>query len=280
MIEVNEPKVVVIFGDDLHDVAQYIKNTPRKWGSNDSVTTGASHNWDLSTGWQRAWELANTGWTEGALDLSHQLAALPPNEAEPEYTYDVAGYMPDVSLYCAGDPMHMINEGHPQGRQPIVHLVVNVVASGIVSAVEFKNYGAALTAMIGQIEATGRRVELDVVFVDQLFGSRGLLGWKVKRASDNTDLSAVAYSVAHPAAFRRIGFALIERLPRAWQTPGYGMPGAMTKDLAHYIDADGAFLLNGIGTSFGTCKTMAGALKLAATQINSAAGEELVTVNE
>lgn len=277
----NKRKLRVLFGDDLHDVAQFIVGSERQWDQVSSVRNGASHSWDLNTGWAKALELADTGWSEGARDFADKLGALPPNEAEPEYSYDVAGYMPDVPLFCAGDPMHMMNEGHPQGRKPIVHLVINAVASAGIGAEEYANYGTAITAMIGQIEATGRQVELDLVFIDHLRnGMTAVLGWKVKRAGDNTDLAAVAYSIAHPAAFRRIGFALIERTPKAGESYGYGHCASLTAEHADAISASGAFLLGGVGTSYGACRTIEKAIKFAAEQINAAAGETLVTVNE
>jgi hypothetical protein len=150
----------------------------------------------------------------------------------------------------------------------------------MIGADEYRNYGAAITAMVGQIEATGRQVELDVVFVDELKHERAVLGWKVKRAGDTVDLSAVAYSLAHPAAFRRIGFAMIERTPQRNQTPGYGRCGSLTKELAETIGAGEAFLLGGVGVSSGACSSMQGALKFAAQQINKAAGETLVDVRD
>lgn len=281
MLHYKQGKTLVMFADDLHDAAQFIKDTPRAWIMHSSQDSGRDYDWDLGTGWERALELANTGWTEGALDLSDKLAALPPNETEPEYTYDVAGYMPDVGLYCAGDPMHMLNAGHPEGRKPIVHLVINVVCSDMTRADAFKNYGTAITAMVGQIEASGRRVELDCVFVDHLKdGTTAIMGWKVKRAADHIDLSAVAYSLAHPAAFRRIGFAFIERTPRSCETYGYGRCASLTKELAGHIGAGEAFLLEGVGTQGSACSTVADALRLAAQQINQAAGETLVEVRE
>lgn len=273
-------KHCVIFGDDLHDVAQFISNSERQWKQQQSVRNDPSFSWDLNTGYAKACELADTGWTEGAHRLAHLLAALPPNEAEPEYEYDVTGYVPDVPLFCAGDPMHMRNDGHPQGRKPIVHLVVNAVAAGMIGANEYANYGTAITSAIGRIEATGRSVELDVVFVDSLPKHKAVLGWKVKRAGDPIDLAAVAYSIGHPAAFRRLGFALIERTPLEDDCWGYGRCGSMTQELAHMINADGAFLLGGVGEAFGACRTTEGALRFAVNQINTAAGETIVEVKE
>lgn len=281
MIRYNKDGIFVLFGDDLHEAAQHVMTTSCNWSDRASFNNRASHSWDLGVGYDDALRMADTGWSEGARDFADKLSALPPNEAEPEYCHDVAGYMPDVPLYCAGDPMHMMNEGHPQGRKPIVHLVINAVAAGMIGAQDYANYGAAMTAMIGQIEASGRQVELDLVFVTKLNGPmRAVLGWKVKRAGDNVDLSAVAYSIAHPAAFRRIGFALIERTPRANQTMGLGHCGTLTKDLAGHINAEGAFLLGGIGESHGACSTIENALKFAANQINKAAGETIVEIKD
>jgi hypothetical protein len=280
MLEYQQGNTFVRFGRDLNDVALWLKRNPREWTYQHSTTNPATNSWDLGVGYAKAEQLAETGWTEGAVSLANKLAVLPPNEAEPEYFHDVAGYMPDVPLYCAGDPMHMVNYGHPQGRKPIVHLVVNAVASAMIGADEYRNYGAAITAMVAQIEATGRQVELDVVFVDRLSKMEAVLGWKVKRAGDTIDLSAIAFSLAHPAAFRRIGFAMIERTPSRYATSSYGHCSSLTKELAETIGAGEAFLLGGVGVSSGSCSSMAGALKFAAQQINKAAGETLVDVRD
>ncbi len=278
MIIRQENGLGILFGDDLHDVFQHISNTQQTWGRS-STSSGPSSSWDLNAGWQGALKMIESGWTEGAVDFTNGLAVLPPNEAEPEYEYDVAGYLPDVALYCAGDPMHMRNDGHPEGRKPVIHMVLNNWILAAISAKEQRNYGLAIAAMIQQIEATGRQCEVDLVFVGRGYSpGTPVVGWKVKRAGDILDFAALAFSVAHPAAFRRIGFALLERLGGKWSTSGYGYNGPLTVKEAAAIGAEGAFLLNGVGHSVGACKTVEGALRFAANEINKAAGETLVVI--
>lgn len=271
----------VYFGDNLADVVRWIEETPRVWGQHTSKEEGRGEKWDLGVGYHGALALAKDGWSEGAQNLFDNLRATPaPTGKEARFRYDVAGELPDVARFLSGDPMNMRGKGKVKGRAPVLHVAVNGTASGGTSAKCLANYGAALVAMVDRLEASGRRVELDVLSCGIHNNDFGYsMGWNVKKASEPVDLAAIAFSIAHPASFRRIGFAIIERMPKECESYGYGKCGGISAN--HLPDpAANIFLLDGIGHRPDDCATMEKAIVFAAKQINKAAGEILIELSE
>jgi hypothetical protein len=265
--------------DNLDEVQRWITQTPRKCCGDASKALGRGSSWDLNAGWEGALHMARHGWLDGVTDMSDKLALKPPHtDSEPSWRYDVAGEMPDIGRFLAGDPAHMKRHGHPKGHRPVITLAIGANAVASVSARQMANYGAAMVAVIDQLESTGRRVEAHATFVSTGSGSRICPVWCVKRAEDSLDLSALAFSLAHPAAFRRLGFAIYERSDLGWMHYG-GSVGSTLEDL---IDpAPNTLVVSGLADGVGArnCDTLDGAIKFAAEQINKAAGEELVTIS-
>lgn len=279
MLEHLDGSRMILFGDDMADVERYLTATPRRWPHNQSVVYDGGSKWDMSLGWEGACRMAREGWSEGARNLAHELDALPaPTNRHADERHDVAGWFPSVPRYVAGLPDHMVTRGKRVGSPPVVHLVLDMRISAAVNAQEQANFGLAMAAMVDKLEASGRRVELDVVFSSSANNYKWTVGWKVKSARDHLDLSAVAFSLGHPAAFRRIGFALYERTRREAQSSVYGYGGTLTKEELNLINAEGAFLIEGINHNPSACRDRKGALRFAAERINAAAGEELVSV--
>jgi hypothetical protein len=260
-------------GDNLPDVQRWLRDTPATWNITHSRTNMARHSWDLGVGYDGALRLAETGWSEGAKDLSDKLSAhMPERDHVDSWRYDVAGELPDIGRFLAGDPAHMKRHGHPKGNKPIVSLLVNICCSGSVTAEQFANYGAAMANVIDQIENSGRRVELNVAMVTQL-SKRVTVGWTVKQAEDPLDIAAIAFSLAHPAALRRIGFAMIERTPTR-PTMGYGhVTNVHEEDWSDPLP--GTYCIQGVG--LGGSQTISAAIEQVTRQVNQAAGETLVT---
>jgi hypothetical protein len=267
----------VQFADDLNDLAAYLARQPRRWTLESSRSNPPSRDWDLNIGYQGAEVMAREGWHKGARKLTLELDNLPaPNAARTEARYDVGGHFPDVPRYLAGDPAHMVRRGKRHDPSPVVHVVLSGTASYNVTAGELMNFGLAIASIIDQLEAGGRRVELDIVFASENNGTKTIRGWKVKRADDPLDASAIAYSLGHPGAFRRLGFALTERMPQALQSSNYGYPRKMARsELSHINANEDALLIHGVGSAAGACATVKGALAYAKAQVNEAAGEEL-----
>lgn len=253
--------------NDLPELVGYIRDTPRRWPEEASRTESASRSWDLGTGFARALQLADTGWEEGIQNL-HALAATVPNSTIVTRSYGVAGELPDVPRYLAGDPFNMVHRGRAKVPKPTMTIALNIRTSCAVGAQEMANFGAAVVALVDRLES--RRVRVELVGLMATDGpKRYCISWGIKRPEDALDLSAVAFSYAHPAMWRRLGFAVMERSPRGLYRRGYGIGGGCKAD--DFLDlAPGALLINGVDHNPGACRSMQGALEFAKAEINRA----------
>lgn len=263
-----------VIGDDLTDVAQWLAATPARWTYTESNKSSRDISWDMGADWNETLRLAKEGWSKGAEMLSDRLSAhFPQRDNIDSWRYDVAGELPDIGRYLAGDPAHMRRHGHPKGHTPVISMLVNICCSGGISSRHFANYGAALCSVIDQLENSGRRVELNVSWISGFADGRASMGWTVKRAQDALDMAAVAFSLAHAAASRRIGFGMVERTTIK-QSLSYGSVVKPTMD--DWPDAsEGMFLIQGPGH---LNNTLSDAIAQVVKTVNECAGETLVSV--
>lgn len=268
--------------DSVGDAERFISGTPSKWSLlRDHVgRTFSEYSWTLRHTNADVLRLARDGWEEGLAKLHDGLVGRPPaREHTSNWTFDVAGYYPDVPRYLDGDPTCMMRHGHPKGNKPVICIFVQVWINSMIDARQMMNYGVALTAYIDQIEKSGKRVEL-IAGVIAPHRNRKIMSatWTVKRAEDPVDLAAIAFSLAHPGASRRFGWALWERsdLP-ADSAFGQGGYSAKREDM---IDPpEGMLFLPGVANEPSRCRTIEDAVAHVATQINRAAGEPIVEID-
>ena len=276
-IEFTSDRHVIAYAENgLSDLEQWLSKTGAKWRCNSSRSNGASRSWDLDAGYDGATRMAKDGWSEGARDLDHRLQAImPASGREARWGYSVAGSSPNVGRYLRGNPNNMrTRKRKTAGAAPVFHIVYNGSASCMITGEQMANYGTALVGLIDRLENSGRRVMLDVLYVTHAHDSgpvfRLACGWNVKKANEPIDLAAVAFSVAHPAAFRRLGFAMLERCPQESETYGYG-------HCADILECDvpdptpGTMLLDGVNHEPGRCNSPEDALRLACEQLCKAA---------
>lgn len=234
--------------DSAYEMETYIANAPRTWSYKSAES--ASHtgkSWDLSVGYAGACDLMRGGWIEGAQRVQKTLAAMPPMTPAPVTRTDFYGHLPHVARFCAGAPDSMIRYDRDarNGSRPVLTLYCAINANCMERADAMANYGVAMAQYINQMETDGTRIELYAVFANEFQGGRrGSWCWRVKSADQPLDLAVLAFSVGHPAAFRRIGFAVMERSDiRAQSNYGYS-DDATLRDL---IDPPaGAIILNGM----------------------------------
>lgn len=263
------------FGDSLADIVNYLRTTPRVWTIEESRTAGQRDSgWTFGLGYDAALDLALKGWPDGTDRLAKGVRALPaPTATHHKRMHDVGGDFPDVARYLSGMPDSMIRRGRQTGVKPIVHLVVNVAVSANITAYQFLTMGTAMALVIDQLEASGRRVELDTALLHSMPAGPSLEGWKIKRADEHLDFGVLAFSLAHPASARRLSFALRERTGRAYQTTGYGYPKNLTAEYLPLIDAERALAIN---MSYRECNDTRSAVRSLTGIINAAAGETIV----
>jgi len=189
--------------------------------------------------WDEAKYLARYGWMEGCRLLLDAERDIPLTERSSvgNYTYDVAGVIPDVPRFIAGEPEYMIDFRRSfRETKPIIRVALSPACSYNVSPAERANWGAAVVSWIRKIEFEGGRVEIRAVHVcetkvwskkDMLIGPKVVTEITLKQADKPLVLPDICFWLMHNAAHRRIQFAIRERLDIGfWYGSGnvYGFP--------------------------------------------------------
>lgn len=276
MIHVHDKDRYAIQFDNLLEMVQWARETPRAWSQNSSHERG-SRSWAGTETYEEAERLASEGWPEGIKEI-HALSALVPSVAKATRRYGVAGSRPIVARALGGNPKCMVRRGRDTTPKPTMTLVVGIGGTAGVSAKEMANFGAAITALVDRLESRKIRVQLLAHWGNRMSArtcSRWGLTWTVKNAEDALDLNAVAYSLGHASAMRRLGFAVMERTPKSVESFGYG--GTLSNiDKGLIVDLpEDAICFGGVEGSRGACRTLEGAVKYAQDSINQAAGEPI-----
>jgi hypothetical protein len=269
--------------DSLPELQRWLEETPATWQRRDSERSRPSHDWDLGLGWQGALRLAREGDTEGAdairAMLADYAATLPARDALPSDAHAVAGYHVDVPHYLTGQPDCMIAPAPmPEtGRGRVVTLAVSINATADIDAGPMRRYGMALARKVYDLEAAGERVEVIGCFVSEVSGARVSVAWRVKAADRDLDLPALAFAIGHPAMFRRIGFAVRERLPfhdvREDSSYGRSKPARLADlmlDGSTQAPAYPVAILNGMNRADVLAPTIAKAIKTVGESVDAA----------
>jgi hypothetical protein len=285
MITLNTDNVYRTHFDSVLDAVHHLQSTPYKWKDraplrNDTYYGEAK--WTLGHTANDVLSFARDGWEEGVRDVD--LYARPvANARSNSWRADVYGEQLDINRYLQGRPDCMRRRGNVHGRRPVVSIFVNNWINMKVQADQMVKFGAAMVAAIDHIEQSGKRVELVAGTVAKAYLAQHRImsaTWTVKHAEDPLDLSAIAFSLAHPGASRRFGW-------RIWahsdcpEDSAFGVAVDWQTKPEHLIDpAPDMLMIAGLNGHWDRCKTMEDARLLVAMQINQAAGETLVDLEE
>ena len=260
--------------DSLAELGRWIDDTPRTWRAsvNSSEAEGREYSWDLGADFADAVHMAKYGWDEGVKETQHALKHFVPKTPAPARKHDFYGDMPHVARFCAGAPDSMLrfHRAPTVGGSRVLTLYVPVSAVSAVSARCMRNFGLGVAQYVYQLELEGVRVELHGAFCSTINGQANRIAhtWLIKRADQPLDLAVVAFSIGHPAMFRRLGFALRERS----QVPtdsGYGQTVPLTN--SDIIDMPRtAYILNGMANADTVARTKEDALEYIEKQITRA----------
>jgi hypothetical protein len=253
----------------LSAVVDYINTTPKVWKTDASTNGDKEHSWDLSAGYQGALDMAFNGWREGARNVQQGLEILRPTASAYFKRYHVTGQRVSIGRYLVGNPLCMVDRKPKQSAKPAIRLAVSVCCSAFVRADCFSNFGLAIASYAEQLEQAGYKVEVIAAIPNAYKNGQvqeSIFSWVVKGLHDRLDFSDLAFSIGHPACFRRLGFALIERLPCAasWSY------GKVRKILPGDLPHDNVILLNGINQVNDKATTPEDALAYVAEVISEA----------
>lgn len=182
--------------------------------------------WDLEFGYDRAWEILaqDNFWPEGKDKFKQAFFkardGLEARQA-PAIGQDVAGYAPNVPEFLTGaSPTVMFSEdpatANLAASLPVIKIGINQVNSPEIDPERLMNRGAAMLAMIDDIEKQGFRTEVySCGRVATCVCVTPEIGWDVllKPASRMAEPSLLAFPLCHPAWGVRIGYRIVESFP-------------------------------------------------------------------
>lgn len=263
----HDPKLLVRHYDSMLDLVDHLRTAPTQWRAGHAQREPESLGWDGAVGYAGALRLAQDGWPEGVRQI-HALARLLPSGQLPTRGFGVAGEFPDVPRAIGGDPRCMVTRGARSKPRPVVTIAVGLQMSAATTGRLAMNYGAALVGLIDRLEAQGVRIELHAAAAIQYGNMEVNAAVCLKQAGDPLDQSAIAFSIAHPAMFRRLMFGAWERMPQPWEMPGYGYPlKRMTP--RHFIGLpENTIILSGVCGAIQESKTLESAVKFLELQLN------------
>lgn len=229
-------KARMLVAESAVDLFNWIKE--RHDFNNSCASQDSNHkpeqSWDMSAGWSGAVDMVNRGWNEGTKDVLARLDQVKHSLEEQftGYRMEVTGQFFDVGLVVSGEPECWFQEETEPIRK-VAKIAVNATASCGTSANLIRNRGAAIVALADHLQQVGWIVELSVFFV--------ALGHANRDNNENTiiridvptrpvDIDELAFLVAHPAGFRRLGFAAEEAVNCNQNLGGYGGGGILKGD--------------------------------------------------
>lgn len=132
--------------------------------------------------------------------------------------HDVVGSTANVGRYMSGHPRHMRRNEQVQLPSKTIHLTYLFGVACNKSNEDIIKAGITVISAVATLEKMGYRVRLDVATMvsngDNGDWTKGIFGGFVaKDYRQPLDLLKLAFPVAHPSMFRRIGFRFMETTP-------------------------------------------------------------------
>lgn len=199
------------------DVPEMLKALAGPAVHGDGKENSPTYSWDLNAGWTNSLRMAVEGWDGAAKVLSmasqvvDKVVTNIPRQV-PELA--VSGHYPDVGEFMAGAPECMIDLAEIADQSRQVKIVVNLCASGSVSASAMEARGLIALSCVDALEALGIRCEVIAANCISDGGTDlSLTTLTVKRPQDAFNREQLAFFLVHPAAFRRLFFRALEVMP-------------------------------------------------------------------
>jgi len=205
------------------------------------ASQGDSGDWSGNVNVKEAVKLARLGWKDGRemmhteLELAHNATAF---DRLPSFAYDVAGYIPNVPLYVAGCPAHMMSPlGNEKAQAKVVEIKINISASCGNNADTLMRRGASILSLIDKLEDAGLSCQLTALEYTNASSGTGhlLIEFPIKKAGQPLDIDRCAYALVHPSMLRKLCFVKTEQTLKAkagWQH-GYGVPSDLPYHMRH-----------------------------------------------
>lgn len=161
--------------------------------------------------YRQACTMARDGWQDGVARVARLRDKI--NAARPVQSrmvaYGVAGAVPNIARYLAGNPAHMRRVVPAEAkRKPVITIVSHIGALADIEAGSFERRAAVTAALVDAIEAAGYSCNV-LAYAFSITNDKGAETLvQLKEAGAAVDVARLAFGLGHPAMFRRLVFAV------------------------------------------------------------------------
>lgn len=158
----------------------------------------------------QALRLCRDGWADGATrvaKLRDKIQAANPTGPK-MVKWDIAGAIPNVPRYLAGNPLHMKRLDSARiRRRPVLTLISDMSANSETSHDVITNRAAVVAAIVDAIEDNGFSCQLVTFECSKGNGVTQVVAAIVKEAGAQSDIARMAFGLGHASMFRRLSWA-------------------------------------------------------------------------
>lgn len=184
---------------------------------------------------EEAENLARHGWNEIRPEIDalvDKIDSVVAPTLQPAFTnyFDVSGDSVDIGRFMDGEPECMLETKLAHIAKPgrVVSILVDGFYSASNRAEDIRARGVAIVALIDALEKMQHSAE---VWLETSFRDSKLTYLvNLRRADQALNIDTLMFAIAHPSAYRRIGFAMQESEPREFKVGdghSYGRPAGL-----------------------------------------------------
>lgn len=235
MVSKRVGKLHVAEFDSIHEFIQYIETTDKNWYFRNreahSTRLGAAiQNWTGTKSYEQALDYMKNGWSFMAEKLQKEIPNVKDDkDVVKEYKNIIqqCGYQAIVPLYLNGIPNNMINKQLKPVKQKVITITKTFAVSCDVSQDMIVKESIKCFQIIKKIEASGIRVNLNVI----LGSANTICKIRLKSAGERLNISKLAFPLVNPSMYRRLFLRFLEVHPdidfKASMLSAYGIPASL-----------------------------------------------------
>ena len=170
--------------------------------------------------WAEAMNLFNNGWTDKVEEIKKDMVQFE-KAVERDVSYQknrpqtsIVGFAPHVPNAILGLPNSMIHTERTQMKAKVVRLVYNMCVNCGWSEKDIMKAGLTVLKIAYSMELKGYRVRIDAnPFLARSGKEETCALVCIKDWRQPIDIKKIAFPLAHPSMFRRLGFRWLETVP-------------------------------------------------------------------
>lgn len=215
MYQIKKERILINSFSNLSEYYNYLKNTPRRKGADDSSESNDRH-FTGTDSLDEAYNLMLYGDEELFSEIASKknkidITKILGNKINRNTNFnDIVGFQADVPAFLKGVPTNMINQHPKKISQKVLNIFIDGACSCGMSKEKIQECGVIYASVIDMLEKIGYRCNVYMTefstYNNYKYGSLV----RIKTDREPFNLKKLAFPIAHTSFFRRLGFKWIE----------------------------------------------------------------------